>query len=272
MATTPAPRLILNADDFGSCLAANDGIERALSEGLATSASVMVPCAWSYDACQRARAHPEWSIGLHLTLSCEWQRLRWRPVLAHSIPSLCGPDGFCWSTPAEMREHVQPEEALAECRAQIEQVITWGVQPTHLDCHMGVMYGEPEFFEIYLELATRYGLPVRLIGERELAARGSQARQIARRRGIRSPDDLLNAPRRAAGEDFRGYLLRTLGELAPGTTSEVFFHPAAAGPELDACARDPQVRARDLHWLTADPEIRAAFEQHGVKRISWRDL
>jgi hypothetical protein len=41
------------------------------------------------------RAHPEWSIGAHLAITSEWDRLRWGPVLPISkVPSLIAPDGF----------------------------------------------------------------------------------------------------------------------------------------------------------------------------------
>ena len=37
--------LIINADDFGMCHAANAAITRSLTEGVVTSTTLMVPCA-----------------------------------------------------------------------------------------------------------------------------------------------------------------------------------------------------------------------------------
>jgi len=45
-----AKLLIVNCDDLGSSHAANLGVYEALRAGLATSASLMVPCPWARDA------------------------------------------------------------------------------------------------------------------------------------------------------------------------------------------------------------------------------
>ena len=42
--------LIINCDDLGACHAANVGTYEALREGIATSASLMVPCPWAREA------------------------------------------------------------------------------------------------------------------------------------------------------------------------------------------------------------------------------
>src|SRR3546814_6679143 len=47
--------LIINCDDLGSCHAANLGTYEALRDGLATSATLMVPCPCARDAASRPR-------------------------------------------------------------------------------------------------------------------------------------------------------------------------------------------------------------------------
>jgi chitin disaccharide deacetylase len=42
--------LIVNCDDLGVCHAANVGVYEALRDGIATSASLMVPCPWAREA------------------------------------------------------------------------------------------------------------------------------------------------------------------------------------------------------------------------------
>jgi predicted glycoside hydrolase/deacetylase ChbG (UPF0249 family) len=52
----PDARLaIVNCDDLGSSHAANVAILRALTQGVATSATLMVPCPWWSPASGRAR-------------------------------------------------------------------------------------------------------------------------------------------------------------------------------------------------------------------------
>ena len=42
--------VIINSDDLGLCHAANTGIYESLRQGLATSATLMVPCPWAREA------------------------------------------------------------------------------------------------------------------------------------------------------------------------------------------------------------------------------
>src|SRR5690606_21751979 len=75
-----ARAIILNADDFGMCRAANEAITDLLHKGHLDSATVMVPCGWAPHALAFAAAHPTLSVGVHLVLTSEWTRYRWRPL------------------------------------------------------------------------------------------------------------------------------------------------------------------------------------------------
>ena len=83
LAQPPEARLlILNGDDLGMCHAANAATFDAMERGLLTAASLMLPCPWAYAACAYARSHPQLDIGVHLTLTSEWQTYRWGPLLS----------------------------------------------------------------------------------------------------------------------------------------------------------------------------------------------
>ncbi len=279
-AASPAPvrRLVVNCDDFGCALCANAGVEEALTAGIATSATVMVPCPWAYDAVRRAMEHPRWAIGVHLTHTAEWPRYRWRPLLAHDrVPGLYGPDGFMWSSTRDVHQHATAEEALAEGAAQIEQAMAWGLKPTHIDSHMGVMQLDPRFYEVYLTLAERYRLPLRMAGPRQLAAAvptapwAADVRRRALARGLCFTDDLQAGPSHGELRDAQQGLVAQLDSLGPGT-AEMLFHPCEDGPDLAAMipsgGRD---RVRDLRLLT-DPALPRALEARGIHLVSYRDL
>ena len=104
-------RLIVQADDFGMCHAVNEGILQAYREGIVTQASAMAPCPWISEAIAMAVEH-RIPVGLHCTLTCEWEHLRWGPIT--SGPSLREPDGGFWRTVEEARTHAVPEETRAE--------------------------------------------------------------------------------------------------------------------------------------------------------------
>jgi predicted glycoside hydrolase/deacetylase ChbG (UPF0249 family) len=69
--------VVINADDLGQCHAANQGVYRSLRSGIATSASLMVPCAWSRHAVSMYEGE---DVGVHLTLNAEYDLYRWTPI------------------------------------------------------------------------------------------------------------------------------------------------------------------------------------------------
>ena len=72
-------RLIVQADDFGMCHAVNEGVVEAFLDGILTQATMMVPCPWFAEAADLAHRHGI-PVGMHSTLTCEWDAMRWRPL------------------------------------------------------------------------------------------------------------------------------------------------------------------------------------------------
>src|SRR5438045_2615919 len=62
-------RLIVNADDFGGSPSINQAVIRAHTEGILTTASLMVNEPGFAEAVTLAKQHPRLGVGLHLTLS-----------------------------------------------------------------------------------------------------------------------------------------------------------------------------------------------------------
>lgn len=254
--------LIINCDDLGSSHAANVAIEDCLSRGLATSATLMVPCPWAHEAVLRCAA---FDVGVHLTLTAEYAGYRWRSLTGAS--SLHDADGFLPRTAEEVFARADLDEVRAECRAQIEQALAWGVDVTHLDSHMGTVQTDPRFVAVYIELAAAFRLPLRMVGERAEAALGFACRAPAGAVGLLFPDRLLST----WGRPTREFMLERLPTLKPGV-SEILLHPVEDGAELrgyDEFAAD--ARAADYACL-ADPGVRAAIAAAGIGLISFRPL
>ena len=90
--------LILNADDLVVSHSEDLASLAALDKNLITSATVMVPCPWFTEVAAYAKAHLEKDLGLHLTLTSEWQNYRWEPVSPRAlVPSLIGQDGYFYT-------------------------------------------------------------------------------------------------------------------------------------------------------------------------------
>src|SRR6266481_1052966 len=136
-----AKLLIVHADDLGMAHSINTASIKGLESGLVSSASIMIPCPWLPEIAAYARAHPEADLGLHLTLTSEWSLYRWGPVLGKDrVPSLLDSSGYLYHLEDEAASHMDAKEAEAEIRAQIARAKALGIQPTHLDSHMGTLY------------------------------------------------------------------------------------------------------------------------------------
>lgn len=254
--------VIINCDDLGMCHAANSGTYESLRSGVATSASLMVPCPWAREA---AGSYLGEDVGVHLTLNSEYDRYRWAPIT--QAPSLLDGDGGFPRTLQDTWDHADMDEVRRELRAQVERAILWGFDVSHLDSHMGTLQLRPEFFDVYLELAIDFRLPLRLSGASTELPIGFPFRRLAAEEGVLFPDHFVHVP----GVGSRRAIERALFDLRPGVT-ELYAHPAADSPELRAIAPDWPRRVDDLHLLAHDAGLRAMLDRSGVRQIGYRAL
>ena len=251
--------LIVTCDDLGFLHAANVAIYGALRQGVATSASLMVPAPWARGAVHAYRGE---DVGVHLTLNAEHELYRWGPI-THA-PSLLDGDGGFPRTVEDVWEHADLDEVRHEWRAQIDRSILWGFDVTHLDAHLGGVELKPEFFDVYLELAEELRLPVRLPGPEEQRRVGFPFRELAFDRGVLAPDRVL--PISAFTGDASDL------DLVPPGVTEVRAAPALDTPELRASAVDWQTRITDATLLEARGTLGRLVETNGLATIGYRSL
>lgn len=255
--------VIVSCDDLGSCHAANIGVYRALRDGVATCASVMVPAPWARHA---ALMYDGEDIGVHLTLNAEHAAYRWGPI-THS-PSLLSGDGGFPREIDDLWEHADPEEVRRECRAQIERALLWGFDVTHLAPHLTAITLRPEFFDVYLDLAVEFALPIRLPSTITEEQAGFPFRRLAADEGILFPDHFDHTW--SAGSRTR--VLRAFENLSPGVT-EIHVQPAIDTEEVRALAgAAAQGWIDDLSLVTDDAELRDAITASGAVLIGYRAL
>ena len=260
----PDARLvIISCDDLGSCHAANVGVSRALHEGVATCASLMVPAPWSRHAAACAR--PGDDLGVHLTLNAEHHAYRWGPI-THA-PSLLSGDGGFPRTIDDLWEHADPDEVRRELRAQVERAIAWGIDVTHLAPHLTAITLRPEFFDIYLELAVDLRLPFRLPSTITEEQAGFPFRRLAAEEGVVFPDHFDHDWRAGSRDRVRA----TLSTLQPGVT-EIHVQPAIDTPEVRALSSVAEAWIDDLQLVTVDPLIPELLERAGAVTIGYAAL
>lgn len=259
----PDDRLvILSCDDLGSCHAANVGVFRALREGAATCASLMVPAPWASFAA--AHAAPTDDLGVHLTLNAEHEHYRWGPI-THA-PSLQSGEGGFPRTLADLWEHADQAEVLRELRAQIERALAWGIDVTHLAPHLTAITLRPEFFDVYLELAVEFALPIRVPSTVSAEQAGFPFRRLAADEGIVFPDHFDHDWRAGSADRVHA----AIDSLQPGVT-EIHVQPAIDSPEVRALGEHTAGWIDDLDLVMGD-DLRARLDAAGAVMVGYRNL
>ena len=229
----------------------------ALQAGGVTTVSVISP---GYDA-ERALGilaeHPQWHVGVHLSLTGAWAPL----TPADQVPSLINERGVMWDTTEEVAMHVLPEEARIEWDAQIRKVLDSGVNMTHLDSHMGCYFASPELFMVALDLARTYRVP--LIAPYDAARMDGldpHLLPVASYVGIyQIPEAEETLENRAAAYHE---LLAGLGR----GVHYIFSHHALPDAEHEDLG-DLPIRRDDFAYWTGDLS-RAALTELGISRIN----
>lgn len=254
--------LIVTCDELGRSQAANSAIFDCLHAGLATSASLMVPCPWARDAARHYRGE---DVGVSLTLNAPLDHYRWGPIT--QAPSLLDGDGGFPRTAADLWDHADLDEVRRELRAQVERAIYWGLDVSHLSSPGDLLLLRPEFFDVMIELALDFRLPVRLGGPTIEDTAGFPLRKLATDEGVVFPDRVISSTK----SDARAVLERFLFELTPGVT-ELHVTPARDTPEQRALDPRWPRQVDDLRALTDDRHLRAMVERSGVELVGYRRL
>ncbi|MGD9347297.1 MAG: ChbG/HpnK family deacetylase [Candidatus Aminicenantes bacterium] len=164
--------LIVRGDDMGMTHTCNLAVAKNFQEGILTCASIIVPSPWFEEAARMCREHPEWCIGVHLTLNSEWRDYRWKPVLPYTeVLSLVDENGYFYpTTEAFLEASPELEEVERELRAQMELALKRGIDVQYIDTHMDTARSTPELREVVLNICRDYDLPLsRESGEQQMS-------------------------------------------------------------------------------------------------------
>ena len=161
--------VILHADDAGMSHDSNEGVEKAITEGVATSTSVMMPCPWVPEFKQFLDKHPDTDAGLHLTLTSEWNSYRWGPLAGKTVvPGLTDKQGCLWPSVEAVYFRATGDEVEKEIRAQLDRALSMGFTPTHMDSHMGTLFAKDAFMERYIKVGIEKQIPIMFPGGDDL--------------------------------------------------------------------------------------------------------
>jgi hypothetical protein len=133
---------------------------------------------------------------------------------------------------------------------------------------MGTLQFRPEFFDVYLDLALEFTLPLRMIGAGMERYVGFAARTVAAEAGAVFTDHTRFVPGVGSRQSFE----RDLATLPPGVT-EMHLHPAVDSAELRSLAPDDwAARVDDYRMICQEGWVAEAVEAAGATLIGYRRL
>lgn len=248
-------RLLVRSDDMASSHAANVSCIEAATKGISRSVEIMVPCPWFFEAAQMLKNNPGIDVGVHLTLTSEWDGIKWGPITPSA--SLTDADGkFLASTSDWYNKNYQMVEVEAELRKQIEMAIREIPNVAHLSSHMGAPDCKPELKNLVKKLAKEY----RLIYEIE------SFEQI--------PD--FGWDKAQSFHEKETAFIDMLGKLKPGKTYLFVEHPGNESEEMKAVGNKTMLTvSRDRHWVTqvyTSPKVLKAIKDKGIELVNYPEV
>jgi hopanoid biosynthesis associated protein HpnK len=149
--------VIINADDFGLSEGINKAVVIAHTNGILTSATLMVNMPGSDEAAEMSKSLPDLGVGVHLNLTEGCPAAK-----DPRVKCLSKPDGKFALSAAKLSVASafsgKVRKAIRlELESQIQWVISKGIRPTHLDSHKHI-HCFPTIFTIVSALADKYGI------------------------------------------------------------------------------------------------------------------
>lgn len=272
--------VIIHADDIGlshaSCAAFSD-LWRA---GTISSGAVMVPCPWFPKVAAHCRANPDVDMGVHLTLTSEWDVMRWGPVSTRDVASgLLDDEGYFPRTTPAVQQSSDPEAVQRELIAQVERAIAFGISPTHADTHMGSVF-HPKHMPAYVQIARRFKIPVMIprLDEARLRQWGFDGEALTwaigtlrtlEEAGLPMVDHIVGMPL-STPEHRLEQVFAALDGLQPGITHFI-IHPSLDTAEARAISPDLPSRIGDYETFM-DERVQAHIRHNGLQVVGYRHL
>jgi len=252
--------LIIRGDDIGSSHAANVGCIESYQDGIMQTVEIMPPCPWFFEAVEMLNKNPKLDVGIHLTLTSEWDYIKWRPIT--NCPGLTDEAGnffpMVWKN-----ENYPPNNSIAESdytieevekelRAQIELSLKYVPQCSHISAHMGFTSFDKSIDEVVKKLAKEYNLFIDMS-------------EVKRFPGWDKNSSL---------ETRINQFCKNIEKLTAGTYLFV-DHPAKNFEEMKSVGhinnRDVAIQREWVTRIFTSEKVKTSIKNKGVKLISYGD-
>jgi predicted glycoside hydrolase/deacetylase ChbG (UPF0249 family) len=259
--------LIIHSDDLGVSHSENMASIEAIENGSVNSASVMMPTPWVMEVANYAKKNADsHDFGLHLVLSSEWKNYRWGPVSSiNEVPSLVDEHGYFHQ---DCMSNLNVKEVETELKAQIDRAYAMGLEPTHLDSHMGCLIQSEELLEVYLKMGKTYKLPVLLSKE--------FPQELLKKYDVKLVlEDILTIMPEQYAKGPEAYYMESIKNLKPGL-STLLIHTAYDNDEMKGMNVDHpdwgnEWRQKDFDFFTSEA-CKEILKKENVKLVTWRQI
>ncbi len=272
-----AKLLIIHADDLGISHSENAASIKAIDSGSVNSASIMMPTPWVTEIVAYAKLNTgKHDLGLHLVLTSEWKNYKIGPVASkEKVSSLLDKYGYFYSS---CPKEAHPNAVETELRAQIDLAFTMGINPTHLDSHMGCLFWtKKEIFEIYIKLAQEYQLPC-LVDKSSAVLFSDNAEfelYLKDKKYAVLVDNNLSILPDQYQKGTEAYYINAIKSIKPGLT-QFLIHTAYDTDEMQAITIDHPTwgatwRQKDFDFFMSDT-CKKILAEENIILVTWRKI
>lgn len=269
-----AKLLIIHADDVGVAHSENLGSILAMKSGMVNSASIMMPCPWVSEIATYAKNNPNIDFGLHLTLTSEWETMKWGPVASRDkVKSLVNENGFFYDNCEDFEKNATIEDVEIELRAQIEQAFKLGIKPTHIDTHMGCLRYSQELVNLYLKLGREYKIPA-MIDKVSLQSASQKTKDLIDDKGL-IIEKIITANPSDFESGMANYYEKVLTNLSAGVQI-LLIHTAFNDAEMQALTINhpnwgAKWRQDDFDFFTSE-KCKNILKEENIKLVTWKQI
>ena len=263
LAQQKGARLIVRGDDMGYSHSGNEALIKSYKDGIETSIEVIVPSPWFPEAVKMLAENPGVDVGIHLTLTSEWDNLKWRPV--SDCPSLRDEDGYFYPMihsnknypkRAILENNWKLEDVEKEFRAQIEIALKKIPRISHLSSHMGCTALNDDVKALTIKLAREYKILLNPADEHFARA-------------------TYDGPKKTSEEKISSFI-NMLNKLESGKTYLFIDHPGLDNEELRAIHHigyeDVATDRQGVTDVFTNEKVMAVIKAKGIQLIGYRDV
>lgn len=250
----PGRFLIVNADDFGYYKAADEGIIKAVQDGIVTSATVVVNMPNARVLPELIKNLPEISLGLHFNLT------HGKPVEVN-VPTLTSADGLFCHTAETLAQDASTHDIMDELHAQLKLFEDiFKKKPSHIDTHKHI-HRKLNVLSALSAAAKENSLPVR--------SNSPYVHYVLKHKDVRTTDYFFGD---VSVSPFwtREKLAGALHELPEGVT-ELMCHPGYTDKAGEYIGFYNAQREGELMTL-CDKEILNVLQSEDIQLINFNNF